>query len=224
MTRMHFVSAHFGGPVPWHFNISSPSIDISTAYYTDSNTPSRHLAMHPRLKSKIPKMLEWRFVESDWYVWIDSSLKLKDNFQDLPAQILKVAGKNPLVFFRHTSGTSIRDEAQRVLVSMKNNHDYLIKRYTGEPIREQLIHYYGDPEFQDDQLFASGFFAYHSSAAPMLQEWFNHTVTWSLQCQISLPYVLQKSGLNFSTFEGIINGENPYITWHWREREKHLFQ
>ena len=99
MTRMHFVSAHFGGPVPWDFHVTSDTVEVSTAYYTDSNTPSRHLAMHPRLKSKIPKMMEWRNIDSDWYVWIDSSLKLKNNFLDLPAQILKVAGDNPLVFY-----------------------------------------------------------------------------------------------------------------------------
>ena len=224
MTRMHFVSAHFGGPVPWDFHVTSDTVEVSTAYYTDSNTPSRHLAMHPRLKSKIPKMMEWRNIDSDWYVWIDSSLKLKNNFLDLPAQILKVAGDNPLVLFRHTAGTSIREEAQRVLISMKNNHGYLIKRYTGEPIQEQVIYYYGDPNFRDNQLFATGFFAYHRSAAPMLQEWFNHTIMWSLQCQISFPYVLQKSGLEYSIFEGVINGDNPYVTWHWREREENLYQ
>ena len=224
MTKMHFVSAHFGGPVPWEFEVKSPSIEVTTAYYNDWNTPSRHLAMHPRLKSKIPKMLEWRFVDSDWYVWIDSSLKLNNKFSDLPAQILKLAGDNPLVLFKHTAAESIRDEAKRVLHSMANNHEYLIKRYSGEPILEQVIHYHGDPDFVDNQLFATGFFAYHRRAAPMLQEWFNHTVTWSLQCQISFPYVLQKSGLGFSLFEGIINGDNPYVTWHWQEREKNLYR
>ena len=224
MTRMHFVSAHFGGPVPWNFEVTSNSVEVTNTYYNDSNTPSRHLAMHPRLKSKIPKMLEWRFVDSDWYVWIDSSLRIKPDLTDLPGQILEVAGNNPLVLFRHTAANSIREEAQRVLMSMANNHEYLIKRYSGEPILEQLIHYHGDPDFVDNKLFATGFFAYHRSAAPMLQEWFNHTVTWSLQCQISFPYVLQKSGLKFSLFEGEINGDNPYITWHWQERERNLYK
>ena len=106
MTKMHFVSAHFGGPVPWNFEIASNSIEVTTAYYNDANTPSRHLAMHPRLKSKIPKMLEWKFIDSDWYVWIDSSLKLKPTFSDLPAKILEVADGNPLVLFKHTAANS----------------------------------------------------------------------------------------------------------------------
>lgn len=222
MTRMHFVSAHFGGTPPWTHDIRSDTVDITTAYYTDANTPSRHLSMHPRFKSKIPKMLEWQFIDADWYVWIDSSLRLKNTQFDIAESILEAAGGNPLCLFPHSAGNSIREEGKRVLDSMKLNHEYLIKRYTGEPIKEQIIHYYGDPNFTDNQLFASGFFAYNRKAIPMLSEWFNHVVRWSLQCQISLPYVLQKSGLKHSLFEGLVNGENPYFTWDWQERELHL--
>ena len=224
MTRMHFVSAHFGGPAPWTHQIQSSSVEVTTAYYTDANTPSRHNAMTPRLKSKIPKMLEWQNVDADWYVWMDSSLRLKPNQADLPAAILAAAGNNPLCFFKHSGGTTIRDEAGRVLKSMAANHTYLVKRYSGEPIREQLVHYYGDPSFVDNKLYSSGFFAYHRNAAPMMLEWFNHNVTWSIQCQISLPYVLHKTGFQTSTFEGLVNGENPYFTWHWKEREQNLLK
>ena len=169
-------------------------------------------------------MLEWRNIEADWYVWLDSSLKLKPDQADLPASILAAVGDHPLCFFRHSAGTTIREEAKRVLTSMASGHVYLLKRYSGEPIREQLIHYYGDPTFIDNQLYASTFFAYHRSAVPMMQEWFNHTISWSMQCQISLPYVLHKTGFQTSTFEGLVNKENPYFTWHWKEREQHLLK
>ena len=71
MTHMHFVSAHFGGKPPWIHQIRSKAVETSTAYYTDKNTPSRHNTMTPRLKAKIPKMLEWQFIDADWYVWMD---------------------------------------------------------------------------------------------------------------------------------------------------------
>lgn len=222
MTRMHFVSAHFGGPTPWNHTITSSNVEVSTAYYTDDNTPSRHNAMTPRLKSKIPKMLEWQFIEADWYVWMDSSIKLKKNVDDIPSLILKTAGENPLCFFRHSAGNSIREEVFRIRASVKNNHQYLVKRCEGEPLLEQMVHYYGDPDFKDNLLLAGTFFAYHRSAAPMLLEWFNQNVTWSLRDQISLPYVIQKSGLKHSLFEGLVNDENPLFTWHWKEREQNL--
>ena len=222
MTRMHFVSAHFGGPAPWKHTIRSKTVKVSTAYYTDDNTPSRQNAMTPRLKSKIPKMLEWQFIEADWYVWMDSSLKLKNDVDDIPQLILQAAGDNPLCFFRHSDGSSIRREVFRVLHSIDKNHQYLIKRYGGEPLREQMIHYYGDPDFKDNLLLAGTVFAYHRSAAPMLLDWFHHNIIWTIQDQISLPYVLQKSGLGYSLFEGLVNKWNPLFTWNWQGREKNL--
>ena len=224
MTHMHFVSAHFGGKPPWIHQVRSETVSVTSAYYTDSNTPSRHNSMTPRLKAKIPKMLEWQFVDADWYVWMDSSVKLNNEITDLPKVILEVAGDNPLCLFRHTAGTTIREEADRVRKSINNNHEYLVKRYDGEPIREQLTHYYGDPNFKDNKLFATTFFAYNREARPMMQKWFEQNVLWSTQCQISFPYILQKSGLTYSLFEGTINEGNPYFTWHWQEREKHLLK
>lgn len=221
MTKMHFVSAHFGGNAPWFHQISSKTIEITNSYYTDENTPSRHLAMHPRFKSKIPKMLEWQYIDADWYVWIDSSLKLKKNDIDLAESILDATKNKPFCLFKHTAANSILEEGKRVLDSMNNNHNYLIKRYTGEAIRKQIIHYYGDPEFKDNKLFASGFFAYNKKAIPMLNNWFEQVIHWSLQCQISLPYVLQKSGLEYSLFEGTIQ-DNRYFTWDWKSREQNL--
>ena len=121
MTHMHFVSAHFGGKPPWIHKIRSKSVDITTAYYTDENTPSRHNSMTPRLKAKIPKMLEWQFVEAEWYVWMDSSVRLNEQIEDLPAAILDLAGNNPLCLFKHTTASSIREEANRVIKSINNN-------------------------------------------------------------------------------------------------------
>ena len=222
MTHMHFVSAHFGGEPPWLHQISSKKIDVTSAYYTDRNTASRHNAMTPRLKAKIPKMLEWKFVDADWYVWMDSSVRLSNKVDDLAAKILDLAGNNPLCLFKHTTATSIKEEAERVIKSIKCNHEYLAKRYKGEAIQEQLTHYYGDPNFNDNALFATTFFAYNRKAIPMMREWFEQNILWSTQCQISFPYVLQKSGLSYSLFEGTINTGNPYFTWHWQEREEHL--
>ena len=222
MSNVHFISAHFGGNVPWIRKIVSNVHNTSLSYYHDKNTPTRHLSMHPRFKSKIPKMLEWRFIESDWYVWMDSSIKPKEDI-DLADEIVKQAKGNPLCFFRHSKGNTIREEAKRTIQMLKSNQKYFSLRYSGEPILEQLIHYYGDPEFEDNKLFSTNFFVYHRSASEFMQEWFNQVVDWSLQCQISLPYVLHKSGLKYSIFEGYTNIENKYFKWDWRTREKMLF-
>ena len=220
MARVHFVSAHFGGSMPWKKQISSENHEVSVAYYDDKNTASRHLSMHPRLKAKIHKMLQWRFVDSDWYVWMDSSVKLIH--PDPASYIIDAVGKAPLCLFKHTSANSIVEEASRVLYDLQNHIDYAEKRYLGEPIREQVINYLSDPNFIDNKLFGMTFFAYHSSISHLMQEWFLHNLTWSIQDQISFPYVLYKSGVEYSLFDGTIDGENKLFEWDWRTREENL--
>lgn len=220
--HFHFVSAHFGGPPPWRHHPVSKNHQISLHYYDDSNTPSRVLAMHPRLKAKVPKMLEWRFVNADWYVWLDSSIELNPN-ADLPANILKWSNGHPLCLFRHSKATSIQEEAQLILNQLEQKTPYFERRYQGEPIREQLLHYLGDPDYCDNRLFQMTAFAYHKSAAPLMQEWFLQNCLWSLEDQISFPYVLQRSGLSYALFPGTVP-DNPLFRWSWETREAHLKQ
>ena len=223
MARVHFVTAHFGGKIPWVPCLHSNKHQISLNYYHDANFPSRHLSMHPRFKSKIPKMLEWKNIKSDWYVWMDSSIKPLKGI-DLADEVVKQAGENPLCFFLHSKVNTIREEAKRTNEMINQGHKYFTHRYSGEPINNQVIHYYGDPDFKDQVLFSTNFFAYHYSAIGLMQEWFNQVVDWSLQCQISLPYVLYKSGLKYSIFEGYTNIKNKYFIWDWKERERSLFK
>ncbi len=221
MSRVHFVSAHFGGDVPWMPFLKSSKHQISFNYYNDNNYPSRHLSMHPRFKSKLPKMLEWKNVKSEWYVWMDSSIRPLEGI-DLADRILQQVGDNPLCLFRHSKGNTIREEALRTINMLNSGHQYFKFRYSGEPILDQLIHYYGDPDFIDNKLFSTNFFAYHHTISGLMQEWFNQVVQWSLQCQISLPYVLHKSGVTYSLFDGYTNIQNNFFTWDWRTREKSL--
>lgn len=220
MAHIHVVSAHYGGSPPWKLEINHPSHRITTAYYDDINTPSRHLALHPRMKAKIPKMLEWQRVKADWYIWLDSSIKIKNN--RIIDWILNTADGQPLCLFKHSYANSIAEEARRVRDNLAREVTYIKQRYAGEPITEQVIHYYGDPEFKDDKLFGMTMFAYTSEAGPLMKEWFHHNVVWSLQDQISFPYVLQKSGIGYSVFNCLITEQNPYFEWNWQLREQSL--
>lgn len=217
--HFHCVSAHFGGPKPWAHNPTSTQ-SLSCTYYEDNNMPSRHNSMHPRLKAKIPKMLEWRFTQADWYIWMDSSVMLKDNI-DIPQEILKISEGNPLCLFKHTQRTSIWDEATAVTQAISQGAEYHTRRYSGEPLISQAQSYLNDKTFVDSSLFQMTFFAYHKSATALMQEWFLHNCIWSIQDQISFPYLLHKSGLNYSLFEGNAF-DNNIFAWDWKSRESNL--
>ncbi|WP_094556971.1 glycosyltransferase domain-containing protein [Synechococcus sp. 1G10] len=176
--------------------------------------------MHPRLKAKIPKMLEWRRAYADWYVWMDSSVRLKENI-DIPHEIIKIANGKPLCLFRHTRLSSIQEEAVAIQQAISQGVDYHIRRYSGEPLIDQVKSYLNDKSFSDTKLFQMTFFAYHKSAAPLMQEWFLHNCIWSIEDQISFPYVLNKSGLQYSCFEGNALNNNIF-TWDWKLRERNL--
>ena len=217
--NFHIVSAHFGGKPPWEHRIDSKH-RFTYRYYNDNNTSSRVHAMHPRLKAKIPKMLEWQYVEADWYLWLDSSCKIHPG-ADILEGILNTSMGNPLCLFQHSQGKTILEEALCVKNNCNQGDKYFTKRYAGEPILEQVSHYYGDPNFEDKMLFQMSCFAYHKSASKLMLDWFIENCKWSIEDQISFPYVLQKSGLNYSLFEGTVT-ENNFFKWDWSSRENFL--
>lgn len=173
--------------------------------------------MHPRLKAKIPKMLEWRFHKADWYIWLDSSIKLNENI-DLPELILQTSNGNPLCLFKHSKLKSITEECKLIKRKTRKDLPYFYARFGGEPIASQTRHYLQDNDFRDDKLFQMTFFAYHYSARLLMQEWFLQNCMWSIKDQISFPYVLSKSGLKYSLFKGSVS-QNDYFKWCWEERE-----
>jgi Protein of unknown function (DUF616) len=206
--HIHFVTASFNRNKPKQLIIKSLKHKVSISSYDDYNFPSRRLAMHPRLKGKVPKMLEWKFVDADWYVWLDDSFTVITD--TLAEDVLKVAGKNKLCLFKHPNRNSIKEEFEFMQKKLSHKSLYLYSRYDGEPIEEQVDHYLNDPSFKDNNLFSMGFFAYHKSLKPLMLDWFIENITWSVQDQISLPYVLSKHKIKYSIFSGNIL-KNKYV-------------
>ena len=101
MKKVHIVTADFGNPTALGIMDMIPQNTehvISTIAYTDANFGhSRELALHPRLKGKIPKMLEWMKVDADFYIWMDSNFKITSPLfvDEMIMQTLTV-GRNPI--------------------------------------------------------------------------------------------------------------------------------
>ena len=102
--------------------------------------------MHPRLKAKIPKMLEWQFIDADWFVWLDSSIYITSDL--ITEWILDTAAVRPLCLFKHSYVNSIREEACRVRenlsrgfrISLGDTREgpYWNKQFTTTGIRNSL--------------------------------------------------------------------------------------
>lgn len=203
-------TAAFGGFEPAEISLQSSENEVVLNSFTDHNYPSRTLSMHPRLKGKIIKMLSHRFNDADWYVWMDSTLISKS--PDFIDRLSKNFLGSDLVLYRHSSRKSILEELNYMLQHMKESSEYLKSRYSGEPIAEQVAHYLDDKCFQDTNLFEMGFFAYNRNAIAMMEEWFMQNCVWSIQDQLSFPYVLSKHCLKIKVLPGSVR-DNEYV---WR--------
>lgn len=199
-------SADFGtsNPRRLHLPPQNSEYDIKVCSYDDSNYYGRQQALHPRMKGKIPKMLDWMHEEADFYIWIDSKFKIVSEM--FVSEMVSKLEDFDICLFRHPDRSNIKDEAEFVVNCMDQGSKYLIERYREEPISEQAAHYLSDPLFKDENLFAMGLFAYSKRIVSdrqnnIMKDWFFHNTYWTVQDQISFPYLLEKSDLRWTTYD-----------------------
>lgn len=219
--RIALISADLGG---LRTNLTSryvrqelpPGWSLDLFFFDDANFPPR-ASLSPRLQAKIPKMLGYELAPGyDFYIWIDSSFILSDS--GAVAWFVDSCRDHDLVAFRHPQRSSISQELAYILAEEQEGNQYLLSRYRNEPIEEQVRLYLSNPAFRDDSLFALGAFVYRKEllARPernLLPLWYYHNSRYSIQDQISFPYLvasLREGGLRVGLFrEGIF--ENRYI-------------
>lgn len=188
--------------------------EIEHRFYNDTNFPSRINSLQPRFKGKIPKMLEWYFYEADYYIWMDSYYEITT---DYIIDLTKYVKDHDICLNKHNVRKSISEEVNFVLRGLDSNN-YLKSRYIGEPLKEQLESYQKDSSFEDNNLFSMGFFIYTKNLVKnreynLMTDWFLHNSIWTIQDQISFPYLLHKHKINYNVFDfdGIF--KNPYANY-----------
>lgn len=183
----------------------SDKYKISFNRIDDTIESPRKKAMVPRLRAKIPKMIVWEDHPGyDYYIWIDSTFSISD-----PSAIERMVDQCIGVdacFFKHSVRSSVKQEVDFVTSLLKSGNAYLIDRYEGERMIDQVNSYSKDPRWKDDVLFECGTFIYSKSAISnkehnVMKEWFYHNCIWSVQDQLSLPYLLYKFNINYKILE-----------------------
>jgi hypothetical protein len=189
-----------------------------TYNYNDNNYPLRDKSLSPRLKGKIPKMLEWIHDDADYYIWLDSPFEIiSDNFIQ---NTLNAIGDNDLCLCKHNSvRSSIKEEFEYVKKEMQSNNTYLTSRYSGEDMDRQVSIYLEDKSFTDNNLFEMGFFIYSKKLVEnknynLMTDWFFHNSLYSIQDQLSIPYLLHKHNVKYTTFDfNVFN--NPDLKYNF---------
>jgi hypothetical protein len=232
MEKVAFISASLGG---FDKNMQDAhkrqTIPTDFYYFTDENFPPRTHALSPRLQAKIPKMFGWEMVPGyDYYIWADAVIMLCS--EKAVEWLLSYVKYHDVAFFRHQD---FRPTIMEELIFMENHmsgksmnyfaQQYLNMRYGSEPIRKQVEHYLKDPLFVDNHLYAAGLFIYKNKphVRQMLRNWYLENAKWSVQDQLSLPYVLSGSGCSVNVIDDQIV-YNKYTEYFWRnETNMHLW-
>ncbi len=216
ITNIALISANVGNvdmfPVHTPQDIPSNTL-LQSHYFTSDNLPQRKHSFSPRLRAKIPKMLGWQLLlQRDLYIWLDSSIAL--SHPKSISWLIENLEDNDIAAFSHPFRNSIKEELEYMEVRMQTGDQYLIDRYDGEPIWQQVNEYLQDPDFVDNNLWACGILIYRKdvNVFNFLYEWYCHCCIYSVQDQLSFPYLLDKSGIRIATLPGN-ELDNPYFKW-----------
>jgi hypothetical protein len=212
MNKVAVVTANLGGFDPIHEYVKQ-SVDYDFYRFTDENFPPRSRAMTPRMQARIIKCFAWQMIpDYDYYIWVDGSCSLWN--EDSVKWFLEQLGDADAAFFKHPDRSTIQQEADFLKKCLAKGSRYIISRYEGELIDEQMAEIKRDTDYRDNILLASTAFVYRNS--PMMhftmKEWWYHISRYHIIDQLALPYVL----FNTECYFNVINekyGEIPYLTY-----------
>ena len=166
---------------------------------------------HPRLAAKRPKMMPWLYTDCDAAVWIDASFEiLTPEFYDWCVQHLE---RDDFVVWAHPEGRV--DFADEAAVCM----DW--PKYRDFDIRGQVQSYLADGMPRGWGLFACGVIGYRFTPAvrALGASWYAEQERWSIQDQVSLPYLLWRSGKKWGYWQAF-QYENRFVRLRWDERPR----
>ena len=146
----------------------------------------------PRLAAKSPKCCPWKFADADVFVWLDGSIQPT---ADLVESMLASLGDDDIAFYPHPDRSSIISEARA---------SRPLRKYSGQDVMAQAVHYVSEGHPDDWGLWAAGLFVVRDTERTRLlgRRWFEEIQRWTVQDQISLPFVLREVGLWPASLDG----------------------
>lgn len=178
---------------------------IDLALYNNSNTPSRVASLHPRMKCKVYKMMDWlEHPDYDYYIWINAKFTILDGFFE---NIFAFEDDDAELFlFNHPQRSSIRSEMDFMTEYMKMGNPYVLRRYTGDIMEEQVTKILADHSFIDDQLFDGGLFMFKKKLVEnkdhnLMLDWLLYNTMYSVQDQLWFPYLIQKYKVKYKVYD-----------------------
>jgi hypothetical protein len=144
-------------------------------------------AAHPRLAAKRPRTRPDLYTDCDASLWMDGSIHVLDErFVELVRERLR---EHELVLWGHP------EDRDCLLQEAAHCHDW--PKYRHEPVLEQAQHYLAAGVPEHFGLWASGGIArrHTEQMTKFGDAWLAEIERWTIQDQVSLPYVLWREGI-----------------------------
>lgn len=160
----------------------------------------------PRLAAKRPKMVPWLYTTAGASVWIDGAFEVLDErFAQFVRDHLK---RHDFVVWQHPeSRNCLYQEA-----------DYCQDwpKYSADPIREMTAHYRAAGMPEGFGLWAAGTVGMRHTADTkgFGWAWWDECNRWSIQDQVSLPYLLWSRRKSFGTWDAH-EYDNDLLRYHY---------
>lgn len=157
--------------------------------------------MHPRLAAKHAKMQPFDYVDADVAIWLDTGAVIKS--EHLIETGLEVLGDADMALWQHPERGNIHDEA---------TCSAAMGKYDGQHTRQQAAHYIA--QGLPPGLWATGFIVWRNSERTrrMGAHWLAECVRWSMQDQLSFPYVAWMHDVDVNAMPQSL-WRNSHVTW-----------
>jgi hypothetical protein len=220
--RVAVISANIG-----NFDKQNPyveqSVEYDNYYFNDNNFQLRE-SMTPRLQAKIPKLFGWQIVPAhDYYIWVDSSCALLH--KESVSWFIEHCGDADLAFFQHPVRDTAQEEADYLKKRFSLGCKYCLPRYEHEFLDELMEVINSDKDFVDDHLFTANAFIYRNNekVQNMMRQWWYYVTRFHVNDQLSLPYVMWKSGCTFNILPSERRNYTPKTIYVTNMRGKRLY-
>lgn len=212
--RIAVVTAVFGAydplsPAPVGFDDTICVTDDPTNVTEGWRAHVETSRISPRLAAKRPKMNPWLYTDCDAAIFMDASIEVTS--PDLRKWVEPVLTAHDFVVWSHPEGrTDLRDEAAVCC-------DW--PKYSAYPMREQVKHYEDEGMPRNWGLFACGLIGWRftDEAKRFGNLWLEEQYQWSIQDQVSLPFLLWREAKPFGIWPAN-QYQNPYFRIRWDRR------
>jgi hypothetical protein len=191
----HILSAIIGG-IDHHKEMAHPNYH----FFNDSSLFPR-VDLSPRLRAKYFKMCGHQiYPNATALIWVDGNVEVKS--PGLVEWMTAAMGDADCAFFKHNARNTVQQELDFCVDNMSD--PYLKVRYGDEPMIVQVQDYIKQGyNPRSDGLVWCGLFI--RKTTPKVNQAFDHwmmeNVKWSIQDQLSFPFIAWKHGLKVATIE-----------------------